>query len=80
MKTSWTKGLSKEQTEDIKYHFKEGKYLRNKLQKMLEDKLSLAEKASVATELYESPNWAAKQADTVGYKRALYEIISLLED
>lgn len=80
MKISWTKGVDKELTVDIKQNYKESLVLRRRLVVMLEDKCSASTKASRAKDGYDSANWAYLQADARGYERALQEVISLISD
>lgn len=80
MKLSWTKGLDPEVVKDVKGDFKSSLITRNRLHKMLQDKLSEIEQASLAADNYKDANWAYKQADVVGYKRALRVVQGLLED
>lgn len=79
MKTTWTKGLDKELSRDVVATFKGALIMRNRMKKMLEDKIDSAERGSRNKEGYDCSNWAYKQADTIGYKRAMQEVISLLE-
>jgi len=80
MKTVWTQGLEGDAKQDIVSAFKAGTLIRERLSKMLEAKRSTAMKARTNIDDYESPSWAFKQADVVGYSRAIQEIINLLED
>ena len=52
---------------------------RKREQQILHEKIDAIRKRNVVETSYESPNWALKQADAVGYERALQEIISILE-
>ena len=45
----------------------------------LKSKLDATDTQAVSPEGYGSPSWAYKQADFNGYKRALTEVIQLLE-
>ncbi|QDP53379.1 MAG: hypothetical protein Unbinned6805contig1000_41 [Prokaryotic dsDNA virus sp.] len=79
MKTSWTKYCKDDgQRQDVKSYFNQGASLRKLLIKLLEDKISDNKKGVRSKEGYECPNWAYKQADSVGYERALIETISLI--
>lgn len=80
MKTSLVKGLSKNDTEIVTRQFDESISLRRQLVKVLQEKSKSNEGEVLSKELYENPNWAYRQADSVGYRRALEEIISLLSD
>ena len=80
MKLSWTKGVAKELTVDIRQNYKESLVLRRRLVAMLEDKASASTKTSRSKDGYENSNWAYLQADARGYERALQEVISLIVD
>jgi len=79
MKTLWTKGLNKDEKDEVKLHYNSSGLLRERLISLLKDKIQAADKESYSKEGYDCPNWAYKQADLAGYKRALKEIISLNE-
>ena len=80
MKTSLTKGLNQDDRNEIKGLFVAALRLRKQLVKVLDEKKKVAENESLTKEGYDSPSWAYKQADLVGYKRALNELISILSD
>jgi hypothetical protein len=80
LKTSLLKGLNEKDKEEMKGLFIQSLRLRNQIIKTLEEKIRVIDAESVSKEGYESPSWAYKQADIVGYKRALKEIISLIEN
>lgn len=77
MKTVWTKGKNKEEVKDIKSTFLASLVVRKRLQEILAERLVSVDKSS--PDDYETPSWALKQADKVGFKRALQEIYNLLE-
>ena len=79
MKLSITKGLEKDQAEEVTLAFKSSGVIRERLIKIAQDKITTADKASMSDSGYDNPNWAYKQADTQGYKRAISEIISILK-
>lgn len=78
MKVSWTKGLTKEKREEVEEAFSRGALLRRRLKELLEDKIEDERKKVRSEILYDNPNWAYRQADAVGYERALNDIISLI--
>jgi len=80
MKASWTQGLTPEQAIEIKKDFKGCFPTRKRLAKLLEDKISVTRKGTLTKDGYSSPNWAYVQADSVGYERALNDVISLILD
>jgi hypothetical protein len=80
MKTVWNKGLNDQQAKIVNGEFKGSPNLRAKLNDIILDKIKEAETLSTRRVGYESPNWAYFQADVIGYKRALSEIISLIQN
>lgn len=78
MKTTWTKGKDKQLEADIKSAFKASTVVRSRLTEICEDKIASA--MTTNRSQYDSPNWAYEQSDAIGYRRALEEIISLLEN
>lgn len=79
MKTAWTKGLTLDSKNEIKLSFHASGLLRERLVLLLKEYIETADKDSYSKEGYSSPNWAYVQADIAGYKRAMHEIISLIE-
>ncbi len=80
MKTLWTKGVPTDGKEEIKSAFERGAFLRGRLSTILKEKMDAADVVSLAKDGYDCPNWAYKQADTVGYRRAIQEILSILQN
>lgn len=79
MKVAWTKGLVEGEKEEMKRLFLSNAFFRKREQQILLDKITVIRQKNVIEASYDSPNWALKQADAVGYERALQEIISILE-
>jgi len=78
MRSSWVKGLDKEEERGVRSNFLEALVLRKRLKQILEDKQSDSHRVGRSKSLYENPNWAYLQADASGYERALEEIIDLI--
>lgn len=78
MKTIWTKGLEEDEVEEIGLHFNSSKVLRDRLSHIVNEKIDAKEREVMSAQEYEKSNWAFKQADSVGYKRAMKEILSLI--
>ena len=78
MKTVWVKGLEPDQQERIKSAFKASTDIRLRLTEICNGKLSTA--MSTNKNQYDGASWPYEQADAIGYRRALEEIISLLEN
>lgn len=80
MKQSWTLGLNEEKAKEVRSDFKGSFLLRKRLIELLNDKVVQSARTTRSKELYASPSWAYMQADSVGYERALFEVISLISD
>lgn len=78
MKTTWTKGVDSQLEADIKSAFKSATVVRSRLTDICKEKIESASSTNKAQ--YDCPNWCYQQADLIGYKRALEEVISLLEN
>ena len=78
MKTVWTKGLNEDAKDELQREFVASTYIRKRLSQILQDKIELSHSELRAKASYENPAWAFKQADGMGYERALSEVISLL--
>jgi len=77
MKTTWTKGVDSQLEADIKSAFKSATVVRGRLTDICIEKIETALTTNKAQ--YDNPNWCYQQADIIGYRRALEEIVSLLE-
>jgi hypothetical protein len=80
VKTVWTDGLEPDVIREIKGDFVSSKLVRKRLKKLIDDKIE-TKRASVRKDSgYDKPNWENYVADALGYERALYEIISLIDE
>ncbi len=79
MKTLWTSGVEKGLQDEIKKSFNSSSIIRNRLSKILEGKIKSTHTKMRSDKGYEIPHWPLMQADSIGYERALKEIISLLK-
>lgn len=77
MKTVWTKGKETEVAKDIRASYAGSVVMRKRLQEILLERIAAANKSS--DDDYDSPSWAYRQADKAGFKRALSEIINILD-
>lgn len=81
MKVAWLKGLKDvDAKKEVRMNFKSSALMRKTLTEMLSTKLKAKERSLTNEDAYENVNWAYKQADAQGYKRAMSEVVSLLED
>ncbi len=74
MQTKWFQDLPKDQQDDFKKIVLGSQKVLDKLQKIVYD--MRMESKSVD---YDSPNWSHKQADLIGYNRALTDVSKLLD-
>lgn len=79
MKTVWTEGLEPDQVIELRGDYVSSRLVRKRLKKILEDKIE-TKRTTVRKDNYNMPNWANFVADSIGYERALSEIISLIEE
>ncbi|MNL67417.1 hypothetical protein D3C87_1920020 [compost metagenome] len=80
MKSTWIAGKTPEQKAELTSTFKASLLLRERLAAMLDAKIDNARKATRSKETYLDASWAYRQADSIGYERALSEVISLILD
>lgn len=78
MKTVWTINLSEQQQEEVRKEYASSPVLRERLNRILSDKLETARTAARSRIKYESASWPYYQADMIGYERAISEVISLI--
>lgn len=79
MKKTWLSGLERDAVIELKANYVASKLTRDKLKVICLGKLRVVDSSSHSRDGYDCPNWAYKQADTQGYKRALHEIMNLIE-
>lgn len=82
MNTVWTKGLAKgsQEAKDVEEAFASSALIRRRLASIIEEFYQSEMKSRIASNEYENPAWAFKQADAVGYARALKRIQSILQE
>lgn len=80
MKSSWTKGLSKEEAANVKGEYSSSPSLRLRVRQMLDEKMDSTKRKERSKEDLDNPNWAIKQAYHLGYEKAIEEILNLFSD
>jgi hypothetical protein len=80
LKTSLLKGLNTKDEQELKGLFIEAARLRKRMVDVLEEKYKSMDVATLGKDGYENASWAYKQADAIGYKRAIRELQNLLEN
>jgi len=79
MKTIWTEGLEPDVVDEIRGDFISSHLTRKRLTKILNDKIATSHASLRKKDIYEKPNFGVIVADSIGYERAMIEIISLIE-
>lgn len=80
MKTSLTNTLDKKDIDEANQSFVAGYFFRKLLIDHLNKKIEIGREDTVKKDKYNLASWPYLQADSVGYERALREVISLLSD
>jgi len=78
VKSTWLEGLDDDQKNELRGDLISSQLVRKRLTKLLEDKIDTNRTAVRKKENYDKPNFSVLVADSIGYERALSEIISLL--
>lgn len=79
MRTSLTAGLNAEDKKLFMQDFKSSAFMRKHIQNVMRKKIETYYAEMRNKDGYEKENWALNQADSIGYVRAMNELISLLE-
>lgn len=81
MNSAWTKGLRKgsQEDKDLRASYTESLIIRKRLAQILEAKFDSRMKATMSNDGFDSPSWAYLQAESIGYAKALKEIMSILD-
>lgn len=82
MNTVWTKGLKRgsDELKDLEAAYAASGLLRRRLIQVLEDWYEQEAKARLNSNDYDAASWAYRQADAIGYARALSKVINILGD
>ena len=75
--TTWYRGLDEKEKKDLHAILRNSSFLITQFKKILDSKDKISDQEKLSKETYKDPNWALRQADIVGYKRALQEIREL---
>ena len=76
---TWTAGLNEFETDELSKQLKEADEVLLRLEKILQKKLDGEYRNQISDKAYEIASWPYKQADSVGYQRALTEIQNLIK-
>lgn len=74
----YSKCKNEDQKAQVRASFLAAYEYRQAVINALQTKMEASRKASLSGDAYESNNWAYKQADNVGYQRAIEEILKFL--
>lgn len=78
MKLAWYRGCKQDEKQDIEEMVRSATPTLNVLKEILISKVSNLQEMMLSQSGYESPSWAAQQADRIGAIRELNYVISLL--
>ena len=77
--SAWTKHLkTEEEKEKFIKSLRASRYILGRLQELLDEEKNGLESAEISPKIYETPNWAYKQAHTNGFKAALKMVSKLI--
>jgi hypothetical protein len=76
--SQWLDGLNSEQRELFEQKVIKAKPVLDKLAVLCKKQIRASETARHSLSTYESPAWSERQADSIGYRRAYEEMITLL--
>jgi hypothetical protein len=80
MLTKWTQHLTdSEEKQAFQKHVWSAKPVLERIIDLIKEDIENLEKVEISTRAYESPNWAYRQADCNGYKRAMANIKTLID-
>lgn len=76
----WTKHLSTpEEKEAFSRTVSRAKHVLDRLKKLIENDLEAISKSELSIKAYDNPNWAYRQAHANGYKKALNNLLTLVD-
>ena len=77
---SWTTGLSPEEAKELNYKLKNSGTVLSRLSSILDQRLKNSADTQLSQSNYNSPSWALQQADSIGYQRAMKEVMTFLQE
>lgn len=80
MNLKWTKGLDKEQQEEMKIALKEARLVIERLKVILQEELDVSVVDMAKKDNFFMPAWPEYQASKLGEQRALRKVIELIEE
>ncbi len=79
MKINWTKGLTEKDKQDMEKIVSSSSIILNRLEQIVKEFDTEAEKTSLSATTLKDPNWAFAQAYIVGQRSAYKQILQLLD-
>jgi hypothetical protein len=76
---TWKAGLPPNEVEELEMKLKGAEVIFKRLTYLFDQKKKDAVRTQLLQANYESPSWAHKQADSIGYQRAITELLSLIK-
>lgn len=75
---NWTNHLDEREARQFKAYLYSSRGILERQQAILKEMENNLDSKELSPEVYDSPSWAAKQADNNGYRRCLRQIHKLL--
>jgi hypothetical protein len=75
---TWTTNLSPEEADELVLHLKGADTVLERLHSILDQRIEDSESKQCSEKAYDCPNWTYKQADAMGYQRALRMVQELI--
>ena len=76
----WTTGLSREESEALLSELERCSLVRKRFIYLLDRELNSTVATQISKNSYDSPNWSFKQADAIGFHRAIVEMTNLFKE
>lgn len=80
MKSVLFSGVDPKLEKELRGDFLSSYLIRKRFVEVINDKIESNRKSARQKVNFEKPSWSYEQADSLGYERALYEIIALISD
>ena len=80
MYTSWAKGLTEQQKNDLQLNIRASQPFIKRVLEILEGRLAACEQLGLSRDSYDKASWPYFQADLLGEQRAYRKIIDLFNN
>lgn len=77
---TWTKGLTKEQEQDLLVSSRASQLLLKRIKEVLQEEENKIEQAQLSRDAYDKSSWSFFQADCLGQRRSIKRISGLIDN